>query len=108
MVLDTINTSCANTSVPAEPAQLYWENNGSASPFTGDRITDPVHAIRFTLKGPISSHNALNAAGAMRMIVSRDGREIASATTFSAVGVHLNDNVNPCSICSANSCTSNA
>ena len=40
--------------------------------------------------------------------VSRDGREIASATPFSAVGIQSNDNMNPCSTCSANSCTSNA
>ena len=67
VVPGTIDTSCANTSVPAERAQSYREKNGSASPLTGDRRTDAAHAIRSTLNGPISSHHALNVTGAMRM-----------------------------------------
>ena len=107
VVPGTIDTSCANTSVPAEPAHSYREKKGSASPLTGDCSTDAVHAVRSTLDGPISSHNALNATGAMRMIVSRDGREMAFATPFSAVGIHFNDNMKPCSTCRASSCTRN-
>ena len=80
----TIETSCANTWVPAEPAQPYREKKGSASPVMGDRTTEAVHAIRSTLNGPTSAHNTLNAAGAMWMMASRDGHEIASAAPFSA------------------------
>ena len=104
-----IDTSCcANTSVPAEPAQAYWEKNGNASPRTEDCSTGAAHAIRSMLNGPISSHNTLNAAGARRMIACRDGREIPSATPFSAVGIHSNDNMKSCSTCNETSCTSNA
>ena len=108
VVPGTIDTSCANTSVPTGPAQSYWEKNGRASPLARDRSTDAAHAIRFMSNVSISSHNALNATGAMRIMVSRDGREIASATPFSAVEIQFNDNMKPCSTCSAKSCTSNA
>ena len=75
---------------------------------TGTRNTDAAHAIRSMINGPISSHNTPNDAGAMRMIASRDGCEIAFATPFSAVGTNFNDQMKPCSTCSANSYTSNA
>ena len=97
----TIETSYANASVPAELAQSYWEKKWhSASSLNGDRSTDAVHAMRSTIMGPISSHIALNAAGAMLMMTSRDPREIASATGSLAVGIRFNDNMKPYSTCS--------
>ena len=65
MVPGTIDRCCVNKSVPAEPAQSYWEKKGSVSRLTGNCRTDAVHAMRSTLNGPNSSHVALNAAGAM-------------------------------------------
>ena len=108
LVPGTIETSCANTSIPAKLAQSHWEKQGNASPFNGDRSTDAVDAMRSTLNGPVSSQTTLNAAGAMRMMASRDGREMASATSFSAVRIYFNDNIKPYSSCNSNNCTSNA
>ena len=85
-----------------------WRKNGSASPLTGDCSTDAPLSIKPVLNGPISSHNTLNAAGAMRTIAYRDGREIASAASLSAVEIYFNDTMKPCSTCSANRFTSNA
>ena len=49
--------------------------------------------MRSTLNGPISSRTAFNVAGATRMMASRDGREVASAISFFAVGIHYNYNI---------------
>ena len=49
VVPGTIGTSSATISVPAEPAQSNLEKLGSASPLTGDRGTNTVHAMRPTL-----------------------------------------------------------
>ena len=78
VVPGTINTSRANTSVPAEPVQSYWEKKGSASPLTGDRSTDAVHVITSTLNGPISSQNALNAIMLLCQILRRTNINNAS------------------------------
>ena len=58
--------------------------------------------MRSTLNGPISAHSTYNAAGVMRILASCDGREIASATPFSAVGIHSNDNMKQYSTWSSN------
>ena len=47
-----------------------------------------------TLDFSISAHNTLIGAGTMRILASRDGRTIASATLFSAVEIYFNDNMN--------------
>lgn len=77
---------------PGRPlAMVYLEKNGSGSSVTGDRCGDAVHAIKSMSKGPSLSHKTENAAGISCMIVSRDGREMASATPFAAEGTQVRD-----------------
>ena len=103
-----LETSCASTSTPEEPSQSYCENNGNARELPGMHCTDDVDAMRAILNGSRSSQTRQKALGRNRMIESRDGREIASATLLEAVGIHFSVNMNPCSTCNSKSCTNSA
>lgn len=55
--------------------------------------TDAVLAMRSRSNMSILSQAAFNEAGVLRMMASRDGRGMASVTSFSAVRVLFNDNI---------------
>ena len=61
--------------------------------------------MRSTLNGPLSYQTDFNDAGAMPMMASSDGREMASATSFAKVGVVFNDSTKPYFTCNSNNCT---